>query len=107
MRYIAAAVLLCSTFALATPTAQEAQRQSSAVRGGIVLHDIVILQGNVDKEIADAVSHGLFECSVVTSRCSEEAIHVVNERLRKLGYKCVTIISFTGDELDYISWEPK
>ena len=107
MRYLPL-LLILSTAALATPTADDARKHSIDRRNAIAVHDAIILQGKVDEAIDEAIKAGSFDTNVVTTFCAQEAIHVVNQRLRKLGYKCEVVInSWNGDQLDVISWDPK
>jgi hypothetical protein len=95
-------------FGVEIPTAQEARVKAMLGRDNIIAADTKKFAEEVQIGIADAIDRGALQVAITASGYDERAVHVINERLRLLGYVCkIEEAEPIGRTLDIISWGTK
>jgi len=108
MKYLSLLLISSFVFAGEIPSAAQARATAVSVHDCKVATDVPIVWTLAKDNIIEAASHGAFSTTFVVTPFEEDAIHIVNQRLRALGFTCETMYSrWTHSELDVISWESK
>lgn len=86
------------------PSADRAREQSLRASNERVVTGVSLLTKKVNDAIIDAIKYGLLSTTVQTTDVPDESVHIVNERLRSLGYYCKLYYSHWTGQFDIISW---